>query len=89
MIASAESAAACEALESAVSESRAVGYVWMERKALEDMLAWVEGDEAGTRRVRERIGAMPAFAARKQTDAGDAAAFDALYAESVPPIFVC
>jgi len=35
---------ACEALEEAAKESRAVGYVWMEAAALRDMLDWVIGD---------------------------------------------
>ena len=52
------SAAACEALESAVQESREVGYVWMERRALEDMIEWVEGDNAAATRVRDRIAAV-------------------------------
>ena len=48
-------AGARELLESAVSESQAVGYVWMEAKSLRDMLDWVEGDEEASRCVQERI----------------------------------
>ena len=40
-----KAAEACEALEQAASESRAVGYVWMEAASLRDMLQWVEGDQ--------------------------------------------
>jgi len=40
-----KAAEACEALEQAASESRAVGYVWMEAASLRDMLQWVEGDK--------------------------------------------
>ena len=47
-------AGACEALENAASESRAVGYVWMEAASLRDMLEWIEG-EAQTVFVQTRI----------------------------------
>jgi len=48
---------ACEALESAVNESKAVGYVWMEMVSLRDMLQWCrDGEEA----VRARIDAVTA-----------------------------
>ena len=50
---------ACEALEQAASESRAVGYIWMEAESLRDMLQWVEGDsEESSRRVHARIDAV-------------------------------
>ena len=39
-----KAAEACEALERAVGESRAAGYVWMESVSLGDMVEWVEGD---------------------------------------------
>ena len=46
-----KAAGACEALEHAASESRGVGYVWMEAESLRDMLPWVEGtaEEASAR----------------------------------------
>ena len=44
---------ACEALEQAAKESRAVGYVWMEAESLRDMLQWVSGNaEEGTVQMR-------------------------------------
>jgi hypothetical protein len=46
---------AIEALERAVTHARAVEYVYMERKALEDMLEWVEGDDAAMRQLKERL----------------------------------
>jgi hypothetical protein len=58
-----DGAAACEALECGVEEARTVGYVWMECKALEDMLVWIQGDEDATRRVKERLAAASAAAA--------------------------
>ena len=48
-----KAAEACEALEKAASESRAVGYVWMEAASLRDMLQWVEEDAEVN--VRDRI----------------------------------
>ena len=39
-----DKAAALEALESAVSESKECSYVWMEKVALEDMLLWIGKD---------------------------------------------
>ena len=48
---------ACEELERAASESRTVGYVWMEAESLRDMLQWVTGD-AEEAFVRQRISAV-------------------------------
>ena len=58
-----DSTGACEALERAVEESTEVGFIWMERKALEDMLTWVGGDAATAKRVRERLDAVVRAAA--------------------------
>ena len=52
--ANADAARACEALEQAVAEARVARYVYMERRALEDMLGYVPDDKA-RRRVRNRI----------------------------------
>ena len=52
-----DTAGAWEALEHAASESRAVGYVWMEAASLRDMLEWVEGD-AEKASVHMRIAAV-------------------------------
>jgi hypothetical protein len=49
-----DSTGACEALELAVEESKEVGFIWMERKALEDMLTWVGGGDAAAG-VRKRF----------------------------------
>ena len=49
------STGACRALESAVSEAKAAGYVWMEAAALQDMARWVEGD--GSTGLRQDQGA--------------------------------
>jgi len=49
-----DGAGACEALQKAVSESEAAGYVWMEAVSLRDMLKWVAGDEEKAS-VRMRI----------------------------------
>lgn len=40
--ASGKAVEACEELERAASESRTVGYVWMEAESMRDMLLWVE-----------------------------------------------
>ena len=40
-----DKAAAVEALERAVSESKEVEYIWMEKVSLQDMLEWLEGAE--------------------------------------------
>ena len=47
---------ACEELERAASESRTVGYVWMEAESLRDMLLWVEEPERKS--VQSRIDAV-------------------------------
>ena len=53
-----DAAGACEALESAESESEAVGYVWMQAAALRDMLGWVEADGDAWQRLQERVGSV-------------------------------
>ena len=70
-------AGACEALESAVRESQAAGFVWMEVVALQDMLQFVGGpsstsperiteDKAlSSKRIHERIDAVKARWTRK------------------------
>ena len=50
-----DAAGACEALESAASESEAVGYVWMQAAALRDMLEWVEADGDARQRLQARV----------------------------------
>ena len=49
---------ACEALESAVRESEAVGYVWMQAEALRDMLEWVEADDNVLHRLQQRLASV-------------------------------
>ena len=53
-----DAAGACEALESAASESEAVGYVWMQAAALRDMLEWVEADGDAWQRLQERLASV-------------------------------
>ena len=38
-----------------MSESEAVGYVWMQAEALRDMLEWVEADGDAWQRLQARL----------------------------------
>ena len=50
-----DAAGACEALESAASESEEVGYVWMQAEALRDMLEWTPADGDAREGLQQRL----------------------------------